>query len=161
MLTDELREDDTPVILVLFGDHMPWMGDGNSLYELFGIDLDQSTETGFRNYYSTTYLIWANEAAKRTLGNDFTGQGPAVSPCFLMNQVFSLCGWEGPAFNQAIGAAASRVPVIHATGRYLFDGTLTDSLPPEEEALVRDYQNAEYYWRKHFAYQSLKNGKDG
>ena len=161
MLTDALREDEDPVILVIFGDHMPWMGDGNSLYERLGVDLDQSTEEGFRNYYSTTYIIWANEAAKRTLGNDFTGQGPDLSPCFLMNEIFSLCGWEGPAFNQVIGKTAAQVPVIHTTGRYLYEGTLTDSLPPQAEQAVQDYRNAEYDWRKHFAYTPLNNGKDG
>ena len=87
MLTDALREDETPVILVLFGDHNPWMGDGNALYNLLGIDLNQSTETGFLNYYATRYIIWANDAAKTVLGRDISGQGPDLSPGFLMNQV--------------------------------------------------------------------------
>ena len=126
MLTDALREDDAPVILVLFGDHNPWMGDGNSLYEL--------------------------------LGNDFTGEGPALSPCFLMDQVFSLCGWEGPAFAQALRDAAVQVPVVHATGRYLYQDQLTDQLPAQAAESVRDYKNVEYYWRKHFAYDDLKTG---
>ena len=30
-------------------------------YEAMGLDLDFSTEEGFYNYYSTRYLIWANE----------------------------------------------------------------------------------------------------
>ena len=37
------------------------------------------------NYYCTPYLIHANEAARDALGFDFVGEGPKISPCFLMN----------------------------------------------------------------------------
>ena len=62
-----------------------------------GISLDTTTEQGFRNYYSTWYTIWGNQAAKTQLGQSFQGQGPDLSPCFLMNQVFEMIGWDGPS----------------------------------------------------------------
>ena len=158
-LTDYFRKDDEPVVLVLFGDHNPWMGDGNSVYAAMGIDLNQDTQQGFLNYYSTPYLIWANEAAKAALGNDFQGEGPDMGPYFLMNQVFELCGWEGPAFLQATNAIADTIPVVHTTGRYLENGLLTNDLAPEGEALVQDYRILEFYQRNHFAYSTL-NGKE-
>lgn len=148
---DYFRQEDAPVVIVLFGDHNPWLGDGNSVYKALGIDLDVSTETGFRNYYGTRYLIWANDAAKKALGNDFTGAGPDIAPCFLMNEVFRLCGWEGPAYMQATQQVMDAVPVIHATGLYVEDGAVTDTLTPEGAALVSDYQSLQYYWRRHFA----------
>lgn len=151
-LTNALRESDRPVILVLFGDHNPWLGDGNSVYHNLGINLDLSTEEGFRNYYTTRYIIWANDAAKEVLGNDFTGSGPDIGPYFLMNLVFETCGWTGPAYLQANNQIAHQVPVVHTTGRYLERGAITNSLTPEGEALVRDYLNLQYYWRTHFAY---------
>ena len=88
-----LREDEDPVVVVVFGDHNPWLGYSNSAYHDLGVNLDTSTEEGFYNYYGTRYLIWANDAAKETLNNDFTGEGPDVSPCFLMNVLFEQCGW--------------------------------------------------------------------
>lgn len=154
-LTDYFRQDDEPVVLVLFGDHNPWMGDGNSVYEAMGIDFDMSTQEGFLNYYSTRYIIWANDAAKEILGNDFQGEGPDLGPYFLMNEVFRLCGWDGPAYMQAIEEVSQQVPVVHTTGRYLENGVLTDSLSPEGETLVTEYKNLQYYWRNHFA-----NGKE-
>ena len=150
-LTDYFRQDDEPVVLVLFGDHNPWMGDGNSVYEAMGIDFDMSTQDGFLDYYSTRYIIWANDAAKEILGNDFQGEGPDLGPYFLMNEVFRLCGWDGPAYMQAIEEVSQQVPVVHTTGRYLENGVLTDSLTPEGAALVKDYKNLQYYWRNHFA----------
>lgn len=158
-LTDYFRADDEPVVLVLFGDHNPWMGDGNSVYAAMGIDFNMDTQEGFLNYYSTRYLIWANDAAKAALGKDFQGEGPDLGPCFLMNKVFELCGWEGPAYLQATNAVAERIPVIHSTGRYLENGVLTGQLSPEGEALVRDYKALEYYQRNTFAYSAI-NGKD-
>lgn len=151
-LTDSLREDPEPVVLVLFGDHNPWMGDGNSVYKAIGMDFDMSTQQGFLDYYSTRYIIWANDAAKAVLGSSFQGTGPDISPCFLMQQVFDLCGWTGPAYMQASRSVAAQVPVIHTTGQYLVDGTLTPELDPDKQALVSDYMNLQYYWRKHFAY---------
>lgn len=150
-LTDYFRADSEPVILVLFGDHNPWMGDGNSVYTAMGIDFDMSTQEGFLNYYSTRYIIWANDAAKALLGCDFQGEGPDIGPCFLMNLLFDLCDWDGPAYMQAIEEVSRQVSVVHTTGRCLENGILTDRLTPEGAALVQNYQNLQYYWRNNFA----------
>lgn len=144
------RGQDEPVVILLFGDHNPWLGDGNSVYKAAGIDLDLSTETGFCNYYSTRYLIWANDAAKETLGNDFTGEGPDIAPCFLMNELFRLCSWEGPAYMQAAGQLMDVIPIPHATGRVLENGVFTDTPTPEAAALLQDFNSLQYYWRRHF-----------
>jgi len=154
-LTDFFRADSEPVVLILFGDHNPWLGDGNRLYTALGLDFDMSAREGFFDYYATRYIIWANDAAREALGFDFQGEGPAVSPCFLMNLVFDLCGWEGPAYLQAIEPVYDRVPVVHTSGRYLENGVLTDRLTPENEALVQDYRRLQYYMRTHFAYGQL------
>ncbi len=150
---DYFREEEEPVVIVVFGDHNPWLGDSNSVYEAIGLDLDFSTPEGFYNYYSTRYLIWANDAAKAALGRDFTGEGPTVSPNFLMNVVFDACGWEGPAYMQAAGEVMDQVPVINTpTGLYVEDGALTGALSPKGQSLVEKYDMLQYYWRKEFAY---------
>lgn len=151
--TDALRNDPEPVVLVLFGDHNPWMGDGNSVYEAMGLNLDFSTEEGFFNYYSTRYIIWANEAAKEVLGTDFTGEGPAISPTFLMSELFELCGWEGNAYMQAMNDIKEDITVINTpTGFFVENGVLTDTLSEEGEELYNEFLQLEYYWRKNFAY---------
>lgn len=146
------RESKDPVVIVLFGDHNPWMGDANSVYNKLGIDLDLSTKEGFMNYYATRYLIWANDAAKEVLGCDFQGEGPDLSPNFLMTELFDLCGWEGPAFMQATRPVMEALPVINTpTGLYFEDGNLTKDLTDEDQALADQYDSLQYYWRKHFA----------
>lgn len=152
--TDALRNDPEPVVVVLFGDHNPWLGDGNSVYKAMGLNLDLSTEEGFYNYYSTRYIIWANEAAKEVLGTDFTGEGPAISPTFLMSELFELCGWEGNSYMQAMNDIKSQITVINTpTGFFVENGTLTDTLSPNGKDLYNRFIQLEYYWRKKFAYQ--------
>lgn len=148
---DYFRASDEPVVIVLYGDHNPWMGDANSVYNMLGIDLDFSTQQGFMNYYATRYLIWANDAAKAALGNDFQGTGPDIGPYFLMEELFRLCGWEGNAYMQAQSQLLDRVPVMNQpTGLYLEHGALTDVLAPDNLDLVRQFNSIQYYWRKHF-----------
>lgn len=152
VFTDALRTDDEPVVLILFGDHNPWMGDGNSVYKAMGVDFNLDSQDGFLDYYSTRYIIWANEAAKEVLGNDFQGEGPTLGPSFLMNEVFRLCGWKGPAYLQAVDPIGDQVSVVHASGRYLENGVLTAALTPENAELVRRYRAMDYYWHHNFTY---------
>lgn len=154
-LVDALRAQSEPVVLVLFGDHNPWLGEGSSVYHALGIDLDLSTAQGFSNYYATRYLIWANDAAKAILGNDFCGEGPTISPCFLMDEVFSLCGWDGNAYMQAMRDVKAALPVITTNGRYMERGELTDTLSDEGAAAAECASALEYY-QKH---QTVSEGK--
>lgn len=148
---DYYRASSDPVVIIMFGDHNPWMGDNNSIYNLLGIDLDLSTQTGFMNYYATRYLIWANDAAKEALGNSFQGTGTDIGPYFLMDQVFHLCGWEGSAYMQAQDQLMDRVGVMsQSTYLYLEHGVLTDTLAPDNLELVRQFNGVQYYSRKHF-----------
>ena len=125
-----------PLVMVLFGDHKPWLGNGDSTYAAYGINLDLSSEEGFFNYYSTRYLILANDAAKELCGNDFKGEGETLSPCFLMNKVFELCGYNGNEFMQYSSKVMKETPVVHKSH------TLTD-----------EYNNLIYYYKNNFAYE--------
>lgn len=148
---DHYRESSDPVVIVLFGDHKPWLGDGGSVYKELGIDLDFSQSSqNFYNYYSTRYLIWANDAAKQALGRDFQGESRTIGPYFLMDEVFRQCGWQGPAYMQACRAVSDAVPVISVSGLYVQGNEVTDTLSPENEELVRQYLYLEYYERKNF-----------
>ena len=142
----EMLATKEPLVLVFFGDHKPWMGVGNSTYNAYGIPLDLSTEAGFLNYYSTEYLILANDAAKVLTGSDFRGEGETLSVSFLMNKVFELCGYKGNAYMQCTSDILKKEPVIHRT----------DSLTDGDKAL---YDRISYYYRKNFLYESYEKEK--
>ncbi len=144
-MAESFRELQEPVILVFFGDHKPWMGEQSATYGALGIDITSDTDAAFYNYYATDYLIWANDAAKEALGADFTGTGPDISPCFLMNVLFERCGWEGPGYTKLTDTVLAATPLLHASGRYLPDGDLTATLPTHRQAPVEQMQKVQYY----------------
>lgn len=144
-MAEQFRAIDEPVILVFFGDHKPWLGEQSVTYDALGIDIRGSTDESFFNYYATDYLIWANDAAKAVLGTDFTGTGPDISPCFLMNVLFDRCGWEGPGYRKLTDAVMAQTPLLHAAGRYLTDGVLTDTLTPQQQELKDQMTFVQYY----------------
>ena len=144
-MVDSFRSLDEPVILVFFGDHKPWLGEQSITYASLCIDITSDSDDAFYHYYATDYLFWANDAAKEVLGNDFTGIGPDISPCFLMNVLFEKCGWEGPGYTKLTDTVLDAVPMLHTSGRYLLDGTLTDSLPADRQDLVTQMEQVQYY----------------
>lgn len=144
-LVQELDKLDEPVVLVLFGDHKPWAGNGNTVYTEMGVHFDLSTREGFYEYYSTPYLIWANSSAKAVLGQDFTGAGGDFSPCFLMPKVFDLCGWEGPGFMKLAREMRAVTPVLHARELFWRDGGPTDTLDEEDMEFYQRYLCMQYY----------------
>ena len=153
-MVDAFRECGEPVVLVVFGDHKPWFGDANSVYYDLGVNIDTGTEEGFYNYYSTRWLIWANDEAKKALGSDFTGEGPALSPSFLMDYLFRLCGWKGSAWMQYTDSVMSQLPVLTSNGFYVSrDGTFTTEPDPDQAKLISDFRIADYWYRRHFLYE--------
>lgn len=146
-MADTFRDREEPVILVFFGDHKPWLGDQGYVYPLLGIDFEHDAEQGFYNKYSTEYLIWANDAAKKTLGDSFVGTGPTISPCFLMNVLFDRCGWEGPSYQKLTDEVMAQLPVVFIWDRYLENGSYVqeEALSPESRALLQRLRNAQYY----------------
>ena len=151
-LVDQLRSEEEPVVLILFSDHLPWMGDSNIYYDEMGMDISGDTEESFLRHYTTEYLIWANDAAKEVLDCDFVGEGPTISPCNLMNVAFDLMGWEGPAFMQAMDELREVFPVVTIHGCYIVDGEFTDAIPAQRQDLFDRFLYLQYYWTHEFIY---------
>lgn len=147
-----LEQEEDPVVLLLFSDHLPWMGDGNVFYSEMGIDFSQQSEEMDQMQYTTEYLIWANNAAKNILGNDFVGQGPTISPCYLMNVLFEQCSWEGSAYMQLMDEIRESIPVISTSGKYVVDGNSVYEMPEDGKELYKEAECIQFYWKNHFLY---------
>ena len=150
-LLDELQRDETPVVVMFYGDHCPNIGDSSYVSTGLGVNLDPSTREGFLNMFSTEYLIWGNDAAKAALGKDFRGEGPMVSPCFLMNVLFDEMGWEGSAFQQFSRRIQEKLPVICTSGFYVEDGRLCTSLSREGKEALRLFNSVFFYQAQVFS----------
>lgn len=151
-LLSAFEESARPIVIFFFGDHNPWLGDGNSVYEMLGVNIDISDEEGFYNYYSTEYVIWGNKAARESIGEVFKGRGPDISPCYMMNVIFDVCKMgKGNEFMQLMqDFRDSGVSVINTSGVFIQDGKMTEA--PKDEALWEKVQYAVYYRRTHTDY---------
>ena len=154
-MTEELEARKEPIVFVFFGDHKPWMGNGNSVYTEMGINMDVSTLDGFYNYYATPYVIYANQAARDLLGNDFAEPGGDFSPCFLMAKVFDECGWEGPGFMQLQREMRAVSPLMSSNGWRMQNGQLTMELDGTAEDENGRYLRAQYYIETHLKEDAL------
>lgn len=151
-MAEQFKEAEEPVVLVFFGDHKPWLGEYSSTYTALGIDIFEETEESFYNHYNTEYLIWANAAAKEVLDNDFVGEGPSISPCFLMNVLFEQCGWEGPSFMKISKELMEVLPVITNNDRFLQDEKLVsyEDLKEENCILLANLNKVQFYLADEF-----------
>ncbi len=150
-LIDHYRDQEATVI-ILFGDHNPWLGDNNTVYHELGINVDLETEEGFFNYYNTPYLIWANDQAKATLDNAFIGEGNTIGPYFLMNTFFNLAGYEGNAFMKLSNALNAQTNLVHRDDYFIVNGELVRGLDGISSAFLEDFLIAQYYYSHHFQY---------
>ncbi|MDR2357581.1 MAG: LTA synthase family protein [Oscillospiraceae bacterium] len=150
------RDSPDPVVVLIYGDHKPWLGNSESVYAEIGVNLDPETEEGFYNRYTTPYIIWANDAAKAVLGNDFTGEGGDFSPCFLMNKLFELCSWGGDRYMKASNALMAYTDVINTPTGYFRPGggALTDTLTGSAAEFYSNFRIMEYHRR-------IKSEKEG
>lgn len=149
LLAQQLEELEEPVVLVLFGDHKPWGGNSNDAYYGIGASFDTTTLEGFYQYYSTPYLIWANSAAKETLGQDFRGEGGDFSPCFLMPELFEQCGWTGPSLPPAVSAGAGGHAPGPSAGRLSDGGWTADGAASPGRRRTGSTSFLRAYYREH------------
>ena len=148
-LADSLRDSSSPTVLLVFGDHKPWLGDNQAVYTSRGIPVGCGTDEGFLCHYSTQYLIWGNDAAKRVLGRSLRGEGSTVAPSMLMCALFDALGWEGPALMQEQRALIDAgVTMYHSVAEnVLYRGSLRapDELPEPARTLLQEYLCDAYY----------------
>lgn len=148
---ERLRNDPEPVVVLLFGDHQPRLACCDEFYAAAGLDFSPNSLESLLNSYTTRYLLWANEAARELLGDDLVGEGPTVSPGFLMGVVFERLGWRGSAFMQLGEEVRSQISVINDNGFFLTADGPTGTLTEEQEKLLHRLECAQYYIRTHYS----------
>jgi len=148
-LIDYFKAEEEPTIVILFGDHNPWLGKEESGYKMLGIDLDLSSVEGFKNYYETPYIIWGNESAKKIIKKDLIGVGRDISPNLLMPEIFNILGWEGNEYMQYLRDYMNHIDVNNII-YFKEKGVYTKVLSPENQERYNNFLNVEYYVSHNF-----------
>ena len=75
------------------------------------------------------------------------GEGPMISPCFLMNVLFEQCGWEGPSYLKLSNEVMAKMPVVTTNDRVLQHGSLLQEkmLDYRNRNLLLKFRKAQYY----------------
>ena len=152
-LVDTFSAQEEPVVLVYFGDHLPYLGDNQLGYQALG--LTQEADWDALRSYETPYVIWANYAAAETLDWDAAAEAldlpETISASFLGAAVLELTGRgeETPWF--AFLNALRRVsPVVQKQTCVLADGSTVSPLdagavPDALEDSLRQWRCWSYY----------------
>lgn len=148
-LFDYFRDEKEPTVILIFGDHNPWLGTGNSVYKMLDINLDPEDIEGFKNYYQTPYLIWGNNEAKKVLDKNLVGESETISPNLLMSELFDCLGWKGNEYMQYITNMKRKFDVNH---RLYFkeNGEFTTELSEDNRKIWQEFRNLEYYYSNNF-----------
>ena len=139
-----------PVVLVFFGDHLPYLGDNQLAYAELGFTARPEWDP--LTSYETPYVIWTNDAGAEALdweaavaSLDLPESGD-LSAAFLGAAVLELTGrtGESPWFD-FLNQLRRELPVVQKQAYLPADGTLTDQLTAEQAAQVLKWRQWSYY----------------
>ena len=99
-LINYFSNEKEPVIVLIFSDHNPYFGPNHEGYEALDINFSQNGLEAFVNKYRVPYIIWANKTTKELFNKDLVGEGPTISPNYLMIELFDQLGYKGNKFMQ-------------------------------------------------------------
>ena len=152
-LTEFYSEQSEPVLLVFFGDHLPYLGDNRQGYAEFG--LPAASVTGGEDpfaAYTAPVLFWCNDAAAEAL--DFANAIEAldlpadgrISACYLGAAVLELTGrGEVSPWFAFLNEMRRELPVLHNGYYESADGEISTEPTSEEAALVSRMRCWAYY----------------
>lgn len=152
-LTEFYSEQSEPVLLVFFGDHLPYLGDNRQGYAELGLPAANVAggEDPFAAY-TVPVLFWCNDAAAEAL--DFANAIEAldlpadgrISACYLGAAVLELTGrGEVSPWFAFLNEMRRELPVLHNGYYESADGEITTEPTSEEAALVSRMRCWAYY----------------
>jgi len=166
-LTEYFAEREEPVVLVFYGDHLPYLGDNQKGYAELGseVSIPENEREDILCSYKTPYVLWANDAAADTLNwseavaaLDLPEDG-VLSASFLGSVLLDLTGHAGesPWFD-FLSSLRRIAPVVQKKTYILADGSVlpqrilneqTDESSMELKDAVRKWRCWSYYKLKY------------
>lgn len=139
-----------PVLLVFFGDHLPYLGDNQLAYRELGVT-DKPLWNELTSF-ETPYIIWSNEAGAEILDWDSTVKSldlpddGRISAAFLGATVLELTGREGnTSWFSFLNNIRREVPVVQKQTFVTADGAVTEQLEESFEREIDKWRKWSYY----------------
>ena len=146
---DMIMSLDEPTIMVFYGDHLPGLGSDPSAFDEIGIKLSHDDLEKEIEFYSTPYVIVANESGRAFLNRENVeiGDGNAVSANYLASMVLDMLNYNKvDNFFIYNSEMRKKLPII--SRNFIFDGVNTyprNEVKGEAKEAYEDYKKYEYY----------------
>ena len=156
-LTDYFSATEEPVLLVFYGDHLPYFGDERKGYAELGLDIAQGDAAEDPlDSYRTPYLIWANDACAETIDFDSAVKsaelldGETINASYLGAAVLELTGRSGesPWFD-VLNERRRELPAYRSGIGLTAEGELFRELPEDLQPQLDKVRNWTYYKMKY------------
>ena len=140
-----------PVVLVFFGDHLPYLGDNQVGYE----ELGMAAEPYWADLasYETPFVIWANDTAFEMLDWSAVVELPeTISASFLGAAVLELTGHSSDSsWFSFLNDLRREFPVVQKNTAVLSDGTVANPvlLDDQPSAALEKWRQWSYYKLKY------------
>ena len=156
-----LEDCGEPVLLIYYGDHLPYMGDNGIGYDQLGLTSD-ALPYDF-SLFEPPYLIWANDEAKEVLDWDNAVASAEISDtlsaCFLGAAILELTGaGDASPWFTFLNELRRDYPVVWK-GEYMdAQGNVTVDLSREDAARIDKWRKWSYYRMENKPIEADENG---
>ena len=150
-LKEYFSAQEKPVVLVFFGDHLPYLGDNQVGYE----ELGMAAEPYWADLasYETPFVIWANDTAFEMLDWSAAAELPeTISASFLGAAVLELTGHSSDSsWFSFLNDLRREFPVVQKNTAVLSDGTVANPvlLDDQPSATLEKWRQWSYYKLKY------------
>ena len=137
-LQDYFAAREEPVVLVFYGDHLPYLGDNRLAYAALGMDIakDDALRENYFSIYETPCVLWANDAAAAVLDwatavrNLDLPENGRLSAAFLGPALLELTRRrDANPWTAFLNDLRRQVPVVQGEVWMLPDGTVQAAEP--------------------------------
>ena len=146
---DMIMSLEEPTIMVFYGDHLPGLGNEPSAFDEIGIKLSHDDLAKEIEFYSTPYVILANESGRAFLNRENVEiqDGNAVSANYLPSMVLDMLNYNKvDNFFIYNSEMRKKLPII--SRNFIFDGVNTyprNEVKGEAKEAYEDYKKYEYF----------------
>ncbi|ANC78645.1 hypothetical protein ABE65_018325 [Fictibacillus phosphorivorans] len=137
LLVKKLEAIEEPTLVVLWGDHLPILGQNKAIYEEAKFMEPYNPKVELQKFSETPLLMYANYDVPR---EDLK----VMSPSFIGPTLFNLAGLEQPPFYTFLDEVKSELPGIKPGLLINNEQRSEFALSKKQQQLLKDYQMLQY-----------------
>jgi len=137
-LVEYFQEQDEPTVILMFGDHQPFV-ESDFYSNVMGQNVADMDDETMQKRYITNFILWANYDIPE-------GQIDMISMNYLSTLLLQVVGLDMPEYNKYLANLYTEIPVISAAGCIDSDGNffLATSDGEESEEITEEIKNYRY-----------------